>query len=142
MHMIYKIFSYFLYIFFAYPGLTTVTASAQEFPMIVPRQFMHKAVFFLHHPENRQTVFPAKYTQKIPPESQWFPQAVRYRKTPYRTDATVPYAITGPAMINIFAPVPGTRPSLLNSIAGDATAFAKPVIGTSVPAPANFAILS
>ena len=30
-------------------------------------------------------------------------------------------------------------PSLLSSIAGETIAFAKPVIGTSVPAPANFA---
>ena len=50
--------------------------------------------------------------------------------------------MTGPAILNIFAPVPIILPSVLNSIAGDTTEFAKPVIGTMVPAPANFAILS
>ena len=35
-----------------------------------------------------------------------------------------------------------TKPSALNSIAGETTAFAKPVIGTIVPAPAIFAISS
>ena len=50
--------------------------------------------------------------------------------------------MTGPAIMNIFAPTPGIKPSLLNSIAGDATAFEKPVIGTRVPAPPIFAILS
>ena len=50
--------------------------------------------------------------------------------------------MTGPATLNIFAPVPRILPSLWNSIAGDTTAFANPVIGTSVPAPAWRAILS
>lgn len=62
--------------------------------------------------------------------------------TPYKTDAIVPYTITGPAMTKIFAPTPRINPSVLNSIAGDTTAFANPVIGTKVPAPAYFAILS
>ena len=42
----------------------------------------------------------------------------------------------------MFAPVPIMIPSDLNSIAGETTEFAKPVIGTAVPAPATFAILS
>ena len=45
-------------------------------------------------------------------------------------------------MENIFTQVPVVSPSLRNSIAGADTAFAKPVIGTRVPAPANFAIRS
>ena len=45
-------------------------------------------------------------------------------------------------MRNIFAVVPGIKPSLLNSIAGAVTALEKPVIGTRVPAPANLASLS
>ena len=45
-------------------------------------------------------------------------------------------------MIKSFAPRPVINPSALNSIAGEETAFAKPVIGTRVPAPACFAILS
>ena len=44
--------------------------------------------------------------------------------------------MTGPAMMNIFAPTPETSPSLRNSMAGATTALAKPVMGTSVPAPA------
>ncbi len=50
--------------------------------------------------------------------------------------------MTGPAILNILAPTPSTNPSALNSIAGDTTEFAKPVMGTAVPAPACFAILS
>ena len=37
---------------------------------------------------------------------------------------------------------PVTKPSLLNSSAGETIEFANPVIGTSVPAPAYFAMLS
>ena len=55
--------------------------------------------------------------------------------------AATPYTITGPATINIFAPMPVIRPSLLKSIAGEATALAKPVMGTSVPAPPKRASL-
>ena len=44
-------------------------------------------------------------------------------------------------MVNIFAATPKIKPSFLNSIAGDTTAFANPVIGTTVPAPPNLAIL-
>lgn len=44
-------------------------------------------------------------------------------------------------MTNIFAPSPRINPSLLNSKAGEAMEFANPVMGTNVPAPANFAIL-
>ena len=58
------------------------------------------------------------------------------------TEADTPYTITGPAMMNILAPKPVIKPSVLNSIAGELIAFAKPVIGTSVPAPACLAILS
>ena len=45
----------------------------------------------------------------------------------------MPYAITGPAILKMLAPVPITMPSALNSSAGDTTEFAKPVIGTIVP---------
>jgi len=51
------------------------------------------------------------------------------------------YTSTGPAIVNIFAPTPIIYPSDLNSIAGDTIEFAKPVIGTRDPAPANFPIL-
>ena len=61
---------------------------------------------------------------------------------PYNTPADRPYTITGPAMVNIFAPTPRMKPSVLNSTAGAAMALAKPVMGTKVPAPANLAILS
>lgn len=54
----------------------------------------------------------------------------------------MPYTNTGPAITNILTPKPRTKPSLLNSIAGEAIEFAKPVIGTSVPAPPIFAMLS
>jgi len=50
--------------------------------------------------------------------------------------------MTGPQMINIFAPTPVISPSVLNSTAGAATAFAKPVMGTSAPAPACLANFS
>ena len=53
----------------------------------------------------------------------------------------IPYSITGPAIVNILQPIPNICPSFLNSIAGDATEFANPVIGTKTPAPAYFAIL-
>ena len=45
------------------------------------------------------------------------------------TDEPIPYTSTGPAMVNIFAATPKTNPSFLNSIAGDTTALANPVIG-------------
>ena len=44
-------------------------------------------------------------------------------------------------MVNIFPPTPMIWPSDLCSIAGDTIAFAKPVIGTREPAPANLANL-
>ena len=44
-------------------------------------------------------------------------------------------------MIKIFAPSPVTKPSVLNSMAGETTEFAKPVIGIKEPAPANLPIL-
>ena len=54
----------------------------------------------------------------------------------------MPKSMTGPATVNILAPTPKTYPSLAESIASDTTAFANPVTGTSVPAPAILAILS
>jgi len=50
--------------------------------------------------------------------------------------------MTEPATVKSLGPIPRTSPSFLNSIAGEAMAFAKPVTGTSVPAPACFASLS
>ena len=50
--------------------------------------------------------------------------------------------MTGPAIVKILQPIPNTCPSFLYSIAGAATEFANPVIGTSVPAPPNFAVLA
>ena len=49
--------------------------------------------------------------------------------------------MTGPAIWNIFAAMPVTKPSLLKSMAGETTEFAKPVMGTRVPAPPKRAIL-
>ena len=54
----------------------------------------------------------------------------------------MPYTITGPAIENICAAVPRMKPSCFHSSAGDTTLFAKPVIGTIVPAHACLAILS
>ena len=51
-----------------------------------------------------------------------------------------PNKITGPAMVKILHPIPNTCPSALYSIAGATTEFAKPVIGTSAPAPPHFTI--
>ncbi len=51
-----------------------------------------------------------------------------------------PNMITGPASLNIFPPTPRASPSLLCLIAAEATALAKPVTGTAVPAPAHWAI--
>ena len=42
-------------------------------------------------------------------------------------------------MVKILQPIPKTCPSALNSIAEAATELAKPVIGTRLPAPPNFA---
>ena len=50
--------------------------------------------------------------------------------------------MTGPATVKSLAPTPVTSPSERASMAVEATAFAKPVMGTRVPAPANFAISS
>ena len=55
---------------------------------------------------------------------------------------STPYTTTGPAMMKSFAARPVIMPSVLNSSAGLVTAFAKPVMGTSAPAPAIFAKLS
>ena len=60
---------------------------------------------------------------------------------PTITEADIPKTKTGPATVNIFPPTPITYPSDLNSIAGETIELAKPVIGTSEPAPANFPIL-
>ena len=54
----------------------------------------------------------------------------------------MPNTSTGPATTNSLAAVPVMSPSLLNSSAGETIAFAKPVMGTSVPAPARLATLS
>ena len=53
----------------------------------------------------------------------------------------VSYTHLGPAIMNIFAAVPVTNPSLLNSSAGETTALANPVIGTRVPAPPNLSLI-
>ena len=58
------------------------------------------------------------------------------------TDEPIPYTSTGPAMVNIFAATPKTNPSFLNSMAGDTTALANPVIGIIDPAPALLPIKS
>ena len=50
--------------------------------------------------------------------------------------------MTGPATEKILPPNPAMNPSLLNSMAAETTAFAKPVMGTRVPAPAFVASLS
>ena len=48
---------------------------------------------------------------------------ITHSTIPYTTLATVPYAITGPAMVNIFAPTPGMNPSAAVNIGH--TIFAK-----------------
>ena len=55
---------------------------------------------------------------------------------------TIPKTMTGPATMNILTHIPNMTPSRLNSIALEQMLFAKPVIGTIVPAPANFAMSS
>ena len=59
--------------------------------------------------------------------------------TPSAQLVTIPYKITGPAIVKILQPIPKTCPSFLYSIAGAATELAKPVIGTSAPAPPHLA---
>ena len=61
---------------------------------------------------------------------------------PYKIPEHRPKRITGPAILKILAPTPKINPSLDESIASETTAFENPVTGTSVPAPAYFAILS
>ena len=56
--------------------------------------------------------------------------------SPYTTLAVTPNTSTGPATVKSFAPRPVMKPSLLNSIAGDTMELAKPVMCTSIPAPA------
>ena len=60
---------------------------------------------------------------------------------PIITEDDIPKTSTGPATVNILAPTPIIYPSDLYSIAGETIEFAKPVIGTRVPAPANLPIL-
>ena len=57
--------------------------------------------------------------------------ASRYSTSPYTTLAAVPNTITGPATVNILTAVPVTMPSARKSMAGEATALAKPVMGTN-----------
>ena len=47
---------------------------------------------------------------------------------PYTTAASVPYTMTGPAMRNILAPVPVTRPSALNSMAALTTGLCRQLL--------------
>ena len=54
---------------------------------------------------------------------------------------TIPYKITGPAIVKILHPIPYTCPSVLYSIADATTELANPVIGTSAPAPPHFTSL-
>ena len=54
----------------------------------------------------------------------------------------MPETMTGPATVNILTHIPKMMPSLLNSIALEQMLFAKPVIGTIVPAPAILAMSS
>lgn len=54
----------------------------------------------------------------------------------------MPQTITGPATVNIFTHMPNMMPSCLYSMALEHMLFAKPVIGTIVPAPANLAMSS
>ena len=72
--------------------------------------------------------------ERPPPAPRRYPSSIS--TAPYRALASVPNTMTGPAMTNIFAAMPVTMPSALKSIAGETTALAKPVMGTSVPAPA------
>ena len=41
---------------------------------------------------------------------------ITHSTIPYTTLATVPYTITGPAMVNIFAPTPNITPSVAVNI--------------------------
>ena len=59
---------------------------------------------------------------------------------PITIDEVMPHTSTGPAEENSLAPTPRTIPSFLYSMAGATMELAKPVIGTTTPAPANFAI--
>ena len=60
---------------------------------------------------------------------------------PIITEVDIPNTRTGPATVNIFPPTPIIYPSDLYSIDGATIEFAKPVIGTREPAPANLPIL-
>ena len=68
-----------------------------------------------------------RYTRRYPSS---------HSTSPYTALAAVPNTITGPATVNILTAVPVISPSARKSMAGEATALAKPVMGTSVPAPA------
>ena len=65
-----------------------------------------------------------------------------HKSRPHIIETDMPNTRTGPAITNIFAAIPSTKPSLLNSMAGDTIEFAKPVLGTIEPAPALFPIRS
>ena len=49
------------------------------------------------------------------------------------TEEVIPYTRTGPATLNMFAPIPKTNPSGLNSMAGETIEFENPVIGIVEP---------
>ena len=54
------------------------------------------------------------------------------------TEGRIGISLTGPAIWKMRAPVPMMAPSRWNSMAGAATELAKPVMGTSAPAPPHF----
>src|SRR5699024_7503399 len=71
------------------------------------------------------------YGAKGPTLHHHHPSWLTIRNTPYTALAATPKTITGPATVNILAAMPVISPSLLKSMAGEATALAKPVMGTS-----------
>lgn len=75
--------------------------------------------------------------RETPGVSLFYMVCTSHSTRPYTTLAAVPNTMTGPATVNIFTAVPVIRPSARKSTAGDTTALAKPVMGTSVPAPAQ-----
>ena len=62
--------------------------------------------------------------------------------TPTTAPDRTPKTMIGPATTNIFAAIPVTIPSALNSSAGEATLLANPVMGTMDPAPATLPMRS
>lgn len=89
--------------------------------------------FFIYFEKLRQFSPPCDYAVHSP---------MIQNITPQNAPASVPYRRTGPATVNILAPTPRIRPSERASMAGEATALANPVMGTSVPAPAYLAMRS